>query len=71
MTENLQDIAICDECKSEYYKRSSNMTSLCPECANILYGYPPCNHSFAGGRCVHCYWNGKHSRYILSMIHKT
>ena len=37
---------ICDECGSEYLRSSSNMMSLCPECAHVVYGYPNCNHVF-------------------------
>ena len=61
-------IVICDECESEFYGHSSQMMSLCPECAHILYGYPACNHVFVKGRCQHCHWNGKRSSYIRSLI---
>ncbi|MEE5991687.1 MAG: hypothetical protein V3G42_00425 [Oscillospiraceae bacterium] len=59
-----KEISICDECGSEFYKETSDMMGLCPECAHILYGYPNCGHVFQNGRCVKCYWNGKESEYI-------
>ena len=58
--------AICSECGSKFLKSSSAMESLCPECANILYGYPNCNHIFKNGRCINCYWDGSQSDYIKS-----
>ena len=56
--------AICDECGSEFYKTSSKMPGLCPECASILYGYENCKHVFENGRCIKCYWDGSKSAYI-------
>lgn len=70
MVESKLPIVICDECQSEYYEQRSEMTALCPECASILYGYPPCSHIFVNGRCTHCYWNGNRSRYVLSLMAK-
>jgi len=60
-------ITICTECKSEYYQHSSNMTSLCPECAHVLYGYENCNHQFENGRCIKCFWNGNSTEYIKKL----
>ncbi len=57
----------CSECGSEYYKASSKMMSLCPECASILYGYEKCEHVFKDGRCIKCYWDGSKSRYTESL----
>ena len=57
----------CDECGSEFYRRVSEMTSLCPECSHVLYGYVSCNHEFKNGRCVKCFWNGNVSDYIKQM----
>ncbi len=39
MSSEKHKITICDECGSEFYKDSSSMENLCPECSNILYGY--------------------------------
>ena len=61
-------IAICDECGSEYFKSTSKMDALCPECAHILYGYENCNHQFENGRCRFCFWDGRRSSYIQSLI---
>jgi len=47
-----ENIEVCDECKSEYYRSSSKMTNLCPNCAHILYDYENCNHKFENGRCI-------------------
>ncbi|MCC0684592.1 hypothetical protein KGF39_09485 [Clostridioides sp. ZZV14-6345] len=46
--------SICEECGSKFLKSSSEMISLCPECAYILYGYPTCAHVFKNGRCIYC-----------------
>ena len=54
----------CDECGSTFRKSASKMKYLCPECAHILYGYPPCQHVFEKGRCIYCDWDGKRSEYI-------
>ena len=62
MTE--KELAVCDECGSLFFKGSSQMMGLCPECAHILYGYPNCDHHFQDGRCVNCYWDGSKSMYI-------
>lgn len=61
------ETAICDECGSAFIKASSRMEKLCPECAHILYGYPKCCHIFENGKCMYCYWNGKHSEFIKSL----
>ncbi len=65
-----ESIGICDECGSKFLKSSSEMSSLCPECAHILYGYENCDHVFKHGKCVKCLWNGKHSKYIKKLIEK-
>ncbi|WP_235622809.1 hypothetical protein [Enterocloster bolteae] len=41
-----KELALCDECGSLFFKGSSQMMGLCPECAHILYGYPNCAHHF-------------------------
>ena len=53
-----KELAVCDECGSLFFKGSSQMMGLCPECAHVLYGYPNCPHRFLNGRCVNCYWDG-------------
>ena len=58
-----KEINICEECGSEYYAASSLMKSLCPECANVLYGYPNCSHVFENGRCILCYWDGSRTKF--------
>lgn len=62
MTENLE--MVCDECGSPYFKRTSPMASLCPECAHRLYDCEPCAHRFEAGRCALCGWNGSVSKFI-------
>ena len=59
-----KELVICDECGSLFFKGSSQMMGLCPECAHILYGYPNCPHHFQNGQCVNCYWDGSKSEYI-------
>ena len=59
-----KELALCDECGSLFFKGSSQMMGLCPECAHILYGYPNCPHRFQNGRCMNCYWDGSKSDYI-------
>ena len=54
----------CDECESEYFKDSSEMMSLCPDCAHKIYGYPNCEHEFKKGNCIKCGWNGRTSEYL-------
>lgn len=54
----------CDECGSLFFKGSSQMMGMCPECAHVLYGYPNCPHHFQNGQCVNCYWDGSKSEYI-------
>ncbi len=60
----IRKINICDECKSEYYKDSSDMELLCPNCSSILYNYPNCSHKFENGRCIMCFWDGSVSLYL-------
>ena len=56
----------CDECNSLYYRRHSEMASMCPECSHHLYGYDNCTHVMKNGRCKVCYWNGSQSKLIQS-----
>ncbi len=56
---------ICDECESKFYQTKSEMSSLCPECANILYGYENCKHEFIDGRCLKCFWDNAVLPFIL------
>ena len=62
-----KELAVCDECGSLFFKGSSQMMGLCPECAHVLYGYPNCDHHFQDGRCVNCYWDGSKSVYIKKL----
>lgn len=64
MSSEMREIKICDECNSEFYKDSSLMKNLCPECSSILYGYENCEHEFVNNRCAKCYWNGNSSDYL-------
>ncbi len=59
-----REIKICSECESEYFKESSEMTDLCPDCAHQLYNYSNCKHKFENGNCSKCGWNGKTSEYL-------
>ena len=59
-----RELIICDECGSAYFKGTSKMMKLCPECSHYLYGYPNCDHVFVKGRCLYCYWDGSESDYI-------
>ena len=59
-----QEARCCDECGSDYLAAASQMSHLCPECAHRLYGYLPCAHEFAGGRCSRCGWDGSVSAYL-------
>lgn len=54
----------CDECGSLFFPESSRMDALCPECSHLLYGYDPCVHTFVGGRCSKCHWDGAVSDYL-------
>jgi predicted RNA-binding Zn-ribbon protein involved in translation (DUF1610 family) len=56
-------IKVCDECGSDYFADSSKMDKLCPQCANLLYGYENCEHSFVDGQCSKCGWDGSESEY--------
>lgn len=60
----IREISVCDECESEFFKESSQMISLCPNCAHSLYGYPNCKHEFINENCLYCGWNGNSSDYI-------
>lgn len=53
-----RDTKTCDECGSLFYSDVSPMAGLCPECAQLLYGYEGCAHSFADSRCTRCHWDG-------------
>lgn len=55
----------CDECGSAFGKAASAMAGLCQECAHRLYGYAPCAHSFADGRCTRCGWDGSVSAFVM------
>lgn len=68
MNSDLQKFSVCDECGSTYYANSSSMRSICPECAHVLYGYPPCEHIFVNKRCQKCHWDGTHSTYVKSRL---
>lgn len=59
---------LCEECKSLYYKTTSVMESLCPECSSILYGYDNCIHIFDNNRCIKCFWDGSKSEYIKKLL---
>ncbi len=61
------NLNFCDECGSSYYKESSEMLSLCPECSHYLYDYELCKHKFNDGRCIKCYWDGSTTEYIESL----
>jgi hypothetical protein len=63
-------INICDECSSEYYRHSSKMASLCPECSHFIYGYENCDHQFENGRCIKCFWNGNSTKFIEEIKNK-
>jgi predicted RNA-binding Zn-ribbon protein involved in translation (DUF1610 family) len=54
----------CDECGSRFVADRSATAGLCAECAHRLYGYPPCAHVFADGRCAHCGWDGSVSAFL-------
>ena len=55
---------ICTECESKYFKDSSEMINLCPDCAYKLYDYPNCEHKFKNGNCLKCGWNGQTSEFL-------
>lgn len=61
----------CDECESNYFADSSQMSHLCPECAHYLYGYPQCEHNFSGNRCTKCGWDGSRSEYLHQYINSS
>lgn len=63
-----KELAVCDECGSLFFKESSQMETLCPECAHILYGYKNCDHKFQDGRCIYCYWDGTKSEYVKKLF---
>ncbi len=60
----LRDVQRCDECGSDYFAVTSQMSKLCPECAHRLYGYAPCVHEIVLGRCTRCGWDGSVSAYV-------
>lgn len=66
--ENNDSLNICVECESLYYKKTSKMSALCPECSHILYSYPNCSHDMATGRCAICYWDGSRSAHLKSLL---
>lgn len=59
---------ICDECGSTFLAARSAMEGLCAECAHHLYGYPPCPHEMADGRCRLCGWDGSRSPFVATLI---
>ena len=59
-----RETKVCNECSSKYYKTTSEMTNLCPDCSHKLYGYKNCTHEFENERCIKCYWNGKTSEFL-------
>jgi len=59
-----KETIICIECESDYFKGSSQMMELCPNCAHKLYGYPNCEHKFEKGNCLKCGWNGESSIFL-------
>jgi hypothetical protein len=61
-----QEMRCCDECGSDYVA-ASQMSRPCAECAHWLYGYPRCEHEFAGGRCSKCGWDGSVSEYVRGL----
>jgi len=64
------NIKTCDECGSDYFSDTSQMTNLCPECSHILYGYESCGHQFEDGRCIKCFWNGNLSYIVKNIKYK-
>jgi hypothetical protein len=63
---------VCDECRSPFYAGTSAMTSLCSECAHVLYGHPACPHVFAQPpdrhrHCERCSWTGARSAYLRTL----
>ena len=65
-----QEKTVCVECESDYFKNSSEMAELCPNCAHELYGYANCEHKFDNGNCTKCGWNGKTSEYLKNPTEK-
>ncbi|MDE6664701.1 MAG: hypothetical protein K2K14_00710 [Ruminococcus sp.] len=63
-----KEIIVCDECGSLFIK--SAMKGLCTECANILYDYPVCGHTFRDGRCIKCGYDGSTNKYLQSLKRK-
>ena len=63
-------IQTCDECKSNYFPDTSQMTQLCAECSHILFGYPACKHEFDSGSCINCGWDGSRSEYTASAVQR-
>jgi len=57
----------CDECGSTFIAKSSNMASLCAECAHIIYAYPKCEHQIRSGCCIKCGWDGSVSEYVQGL----
>ncbi len=70
MTEEAQSSNECAECGSPFRGGSSQMASLCPECAHWLYGYPNCQHDMADGPCRRCGWTGATTPYIEGLKRK-
>lgn len=64
----IRTIQVCDECKSNYFLGTSEMSTLCAECSYILFGYPECKHEFDNGSCINCGWDGSRSEYISALL---
>lgn len=60
-------MGVCEECGSRYLKPVSGMKALCPECASVLYGCPPCEHIFENGICTECMWDGRKTPYMTKI----
>ncbi|RYD31729.1 MAG: hypothetical protein EOP86_17275 [Verrucomicrobiaceae bacterium] len=59
---------VCDEGGGLFLLEASRMSGLCPECAHLLYGYEPCQHTFMEGRCLKCHWDGSVSAYCRKLV---
>ena len=60
-------VRVCDECGSGFFASASLMAGLCPECAHVLYGTPPCDHQMVAGTCETCGWDGSVSPFVASL----
>ena len=63
MAEN--ELAVCDECGSLFFKGSSQMMGTVPGMRSCPLWLPKLSPTiFRMGRCVNCYWDGSKSEYI-------